>query len=236
MHRRHALQATGLTAVGLAVVGQVRASDPPYPKQPSHVTIDGYDAIPSQIEQYQPRLVTRTLDIQPDALYAWRASSPEYEYDWYCYWAWYSAGQEGATREDSHVPDREPVYVAVDDAGDVARVVYDRIHYFTGTLVNPPLDEDHPLLHVINPWHNYERTQEEGQLIDLRDMTDRYQAWINVGWRVDRRSVVDPPFVEPRGHWWPANSLGFSMEATLTRASLAARELGLDIGIIGRQT
>jgi len=115
------------------------------------------------------------------------------------------------------VPDREPIYVAVDPGTDaVRRVLFDRTHYLVGTTAAPPLDGDKPLLHVVTPWHQYTTTTEAGQLVELRDLTDRYEAWLGTGWRVDRRSVVDPPSVEPRGHWWPSNSFGFSLTAMLS--------------------
>ncbi len=232
--RRGFLRLAGTAMAGGVILGTA-AADRPYDRQPSHVTLDGYSEAPDALEQYQPRVVTRALDITPDAMYCWRATSAEYNGSaWYAYWMWYPAGQEGATNADSHVPDREPIIVEVnEDTGELVRVLFDRLHYFT-VATTPTTDR--PRLHAINPWHNYRETTEEGTLVELRDMHDRYEEWLTLNWTVDQRSVVDPPHVTSRGHWWPANDLGFSSTALSTRAVLALRDAGLEVPIPGRQT
>lgn len=237
MNRRQFLQTLGGAAAAATVSQSAQAQTEAYAAKPDHVTLTGYDEIPAEIEQYQPRTVTRTLDITPSAAYAWRATSPEYEYDWYCYWYWYPAGQTGLSEADSHVPDREPVYVAVDASGDVRRVLYDQTHYLVGRADAPTLDADHSLLHIVNPWHQFQPTTEAGVLADLGDMHDKFGPWLDAGWSVDEASVLNPPHVQSRGHWWPTLVAGFSLTATLTRTILDINETtGLSLPIIGRDT
>lgn len=174
-----------------------------YEYQPGHVSLT-YDE--TLLKRYRPRLEVSHLDVQPDYLYGWIATSSERNTDMACYWAWYTAGQTGLTDRDTHVPDREPVYVEFSpSSGEVLRVLYDEIHYTVGSTSTPPIhDVTHPKLHVINPWHNYELLNDgDGRDIDLNNMHDAYEGWLANGWNVHRPSVVDPWIVSSRGDWWP---------------------------------
>lgn len=215
----------GLAGLGVAAAGvdTAAAASAPYGPQPEFVTLTGYGADPSvdaELEYWRPALVLRTLDIRPTKLYCWKARSTERETDMYCYWAWYPAGQEGVTEEDSHVPDREPIYVEVDgETRDLVAVHYDEIHYSVGTNPAPTqVDGSHPSLHVVNPWHNYRPTTETGtaESPPLADLHAVYGGWIRSGWSVHLQSVVNPWTVLVRGHWWPNTVAGLSVNAMLT--------------------
>lgn len=145
----------------------------------------------------------------------------------YCYWAWYPVGQSGTTDADSHVPDREPVYVEVDLGSDeVVAVRYDRIHCKAGSTTSPPLYGDtHPTLRVIKPWHPYETMTDVGSTEpEFADMHNVYEPWIQNGWKVDQRSVVNLWALLRRGHWWPLGAAGFFVNNLMT-------DIGLTLGI-----
>ncbi|NLV14372.1 hypothetical protein [Haloarcula argentinensis] len=197
---RRELITGGAVAAGLiSAAQQVRAA---FSEQPDHVTIDGYDDAKADIETYQPLLDLSNLEVRPNRQYAWRARSEEYGADWYCYWTFYT-DQQGIDEADSHLPDREPVYVAVSD-GAVDRVVYSTWHYAAETDDDPSqYDSTHPRLQVIAPWHGHQPSESGGEFVTLDDLSGVYGDWLANGWGVDRRSVVDPPHAEDRGNWWP---------------------------------
>lgn len=238
--RRDVIRGAGVgAALGLAGVGVgVSQAATAYESLPDHVTLE-YDE--SALETYRPRLVTASLDIRPSTLYAWVARSTEEETTMYCYWAWY-VSQQGVAAADSHVPDREPVYVEVDDStGDVVAVYYDQYHYLRTTARPPVLslyDETHPQLHVIDPWHPYRPTETVGSVVSLDNMHSVYEGWIENGWTVHQPAVVNPWLMKSRTHWWPEGSLGLSLTAELSKASLALRDIaGFDpLSLIGRST
>lgn len=186
-------------AVGSTYVGPAAAE---FSEQPDHVTIDGLDEARADIETYQPLLDLSAVRVRPTDLYAWKITSPEYDYDWYCYWAFYTA-QQGVSAEDSHLPDREPVYVAVAD-GAVDHIIVSDWHYAAQVVSDPPLYQStHPKLAVIRPWHGTRTTTTDGEFVSLADMKATYPDWLVNGWGVDRESVVNPPIVADRGNWWP---------------------------------
>ncbi len=122
----------GATAAAAAMLPTAAAQ---YPEQPDDVTITGYDDATADIEQYQPLLDISDLEVEPSRLNAWRVTSDDYEYDWYCYWVFYAV-QTGASEEDSHLPDREPVYVGVSE-GSVETVVTSDWHYSVNQIDDP---------------------------------------------------------------------------------------------------
>ena len=200
MPSRRAILRSVATVGGLAAVYSGPAAAE-FDEQPDHVTIYGLDEARSDIETYQPLLDLSALEIRPSNNYAWKITSDEYDYDWYCYWTFYQA-QSGTTAEDSHLPDREPVYVAV-DTGEVDHIVISDWHYSAQVVDDPSLYEStHPKLEVIRPWHGTRTTTSEGEFVSLADMKDEYPSWLVNGWNVHRRSVVDPPTAERRGNWW----------------------------------
>lgn len=242
MSRRRLLAAAGSVALGTALVGKVEAAT--YEGQPDHVTLAGPDSAGELLRQYRPRLVLDGVDSPPDALYSWRATSAEYRRDWHVYFAFYSY-QEGiesgsTTSRDEHFPDREPVYVATDpDTGEIELVVYDRYHYIAGETTDPLLDDSgHPVLNVIPPWHPYEPADTvDGQLVELADLNSRYETWRELGWSVDPESVVNPPRVTERGHWWTDDDYSVIALQQLTETWLSLNEsLPLDVSLPGRST
>lgn len=219
---------TGLgSAAAVAVATGVASGADPYDPKPEYVDLTFQK---SELETYRPYLVTRNLDVAPTDLRAWKATSTEQDTDCFAYWANYVT-QKGVTSADSHVDDREPVYVFVRDGG-VERVVVDGYHYLAATYTNPSLaGETHPLLHVNNPYHFYTSTDEVGNdSVPIRDMADRYEGWIENGWSVHRETVVRPWNIRSRGHWWADGLGGVAYNASYWETLLnVSQAIGIDI-------
>lgn len=191
----------GTVTAGAAILGASVATADRYETQPDDVTIEGYGAVPGAIERYQPLLYLTDETVTPTQ-FSWRATSDEYEYDWYCYWAYYTA-QQGTAESDSHIPDREPIYIGVAD-GQPEKAIFSDYHHAARIDTSPQVYNDtHWRYRVINPWHGVAETDQAGEFVGLRDLTEIYDDWLANGWGVDRRSVTDPPHVEQRGNWWP---------------------------------
>jgi len=227
--RRQFVRASGATAATIATAGVAAAERDAYEPKPDYVSLT-YDE--SELKRTRPYLVTSHLDFKPTKLYAWVATSTERDTRMHCYWAYYLS-QHGYTSSDSHQYDREPVYMQVDeDTGDVQRVLVDGYHYLVGTYETPDLvDDAHPTLYVQKPHHFYTETTQEGELVELADMADRYGPWIDNGWDVDQESVVHPWTVESRGHWWKDTAAGVSTNAAYWDTMLGlGQRAGLNIG------
>jgi hypothetical protein len=232
-----ALAGSAAVVGGLTTTQRARAA---YDQQPEHVTLE-FDNALSELRNYRPALDLSALDIRPDTdtpIYAWKHSSPEWDNGdtvFYSYWVWYSAGQEGVSEEDSHVPDREPVIVERDvPSGDIRAVHYDEYHYLVGSTV-PVLDESnggqHPVLRVVNPWHNYSpaETAEGTELLSLTSMDATYEDWLKNGWEAHRRSVLVPPVALARGNWWATSMFGLNRNASIARTAQSIKNItGVD--------
>jgi hypothetical protein len=223
--RRAVLKTGGAALVGTALAGRVLAEHGTF--QPEHVTID----FPTDMmDQYRPALDLSAVD--PDdilGLYGWRATSPEYEYDYYVFWVRWSH-QEGIAPAgvDSHYLDHEPVLVGVaPDTGTVDYLAYSGYHWLKAQAVGEsiPLDEDHPLLYVFSPWHHYRIAPEAtGSLLEVQDLRDGYNAWIANQLEEDLvpGASYNPAILGPGGQsdWWRSNEAGISLNALLVRAYL----------------
>ncbi len=230
MLRRQYLRRAAATAT--ATVGVTTTAAARFDGQPSDVSLS-FDR--GRLRQYRPLLDTTSVEapINDPPVYAWVAESDLRDTDVLCYWAWYLY-QDGLTEADSHVPDREPVYVFVADDGAVDRVVYDGWHYLAATDRSPRLlDETHPWLFVVGPWQPYRRptvneTTDTAQFPEVRSFKDQYRAWKDAGWAVDPVAALNPWTIEQKGNWW-GQDLGAQFGRLRARASLAAAQAGLDL-------
>lgn len=232
--RRRFIKSTAAAALGTGVFGRAQAAR--YEMQPDHVTLT-YDE--QFLRRYRPRLVLRDLDIRPTALYGWKATSDEFEYTWAVFFAYYPY-QDGIAPDgaDSNLPDREPWYTAVDpDTGEVALTVYDQYHYLAGKNPVPNISDDgHPTSYVVPPWHPYTPTAERGQLVEVRDLHDRFEPWLANGWSVHPESVVAPP-LRARGHWWDDDSLALATTLQFSEVWFDLnQQLPFDVPLPGRST
>ncbi len=232
MLRRQYLRRLAATATASATVGTTTAAGARYDSQPSDVSLS-FDR--TRLREYRPLLDTTTVEdpIDDPPVYGWAAESDQRATDCYVYYAWYPY-QAGVTEADSHVPDREPVYVFVADDGSVERVVYDGWHYLAARDTSPRLvDETHPWLVVIGPWQPYRRpapteTTDTAQFPEIRDLNEVYPAWLDAGWSVKPETVVNPWRVSSRGHWW-SDDLGGQLGRLRAETGRRLATLGLDV-------
>ncbi|MFW5938323.1 MAG: hypothetical protein ACOCSN_05195 [Halanaeroarchaeum sp.] len=225
--RRSVAVAGSLALSSSALAGSVTAETDPYDAQPEHVSLV-YDE--SLLEEHVPRLVMSHLDVSPTAAYSWIATSTEHSTDFYCYWVYY-AYQEGYTEYDSHETDREPVLVEVNQDDEVVAVYYDAYHYLRNDPGTAPVRDGHPTLRIQKPHHFYTATTAIGDMPDIGDLHEYYDAWIDNDWRVYRPAVVDPWSMASREHFWRDASAGVSFNAVYWRSLLAASSVpGIDFG------
>ena len=212
-------------AAGIGVIASAStssASAEPPREFPPHVTLT-YDE--SWLRTYQPAFDMRQTDREKLlGVYAWRATSTEFDTDVGVYWASYSH-QVGASSLDSHYGDHEPALVFVDsETGDVQTVIASVYHWLRGKA--PPsavsmADEDTVALRVISPYHHYSATdapadaskralKKLGDEAGLRDSANtEFEDWLANGLEESLAPgvVVNPWRMLSRGHWW-RNSVG----------------------------
>lgn len=189
---------------------------------PPHATLT-YDE--SWLRTYQPAFDMQQTDREKLlGVYAWRATSTEFDTDVGVYWASYSH-QEGASSLDSHYGDHEPALVFVDsETGDVQTVIASVYHWLRGKAPASAVsmaDEDTVALRVISPWHHYSATdapadaskrtlKKLGDEAGLRDSANtEFEDWLANGLEESLAPgvVVNPWRMLSRGHWW-RNSVG----------------------------
>lgn len=225
--RRELLASGAAVAVGAGLAGRARGAAPARAEYvPSHATIE-YDE--DLLLKYRPRLQFSGDEYQKFLnLYGWVATSSELETDVMVYWAEYTH-QTGVSEYDSHDGDHEPIYVFVRD-GTVDKVVYSAYHWLRATSYAPALDDTHPLFRVVEPWHQYTRTETPGRLTTIGDLTAVFDQWLGDGLEdsVAPGTVVNPWLMTRRDHWWRRNFAGFSIDATYVSllASLGAHKAG----------
>lgn len=185
----------------------------------------------SEIQNYQPEIVSAHLDIEPSSVYAGKFRSPDYGTDVYVYWAKY-ASQEGLTSEDSHYGDHEPVYVYVDDeSGDIEKIQFSAYHYLKGEDRDPEMNGSHPVVRANNPYHHYSsQTLLSGTLYDTNNFCDGVGDWYDNGWEASKEAVAEPWSMNQKASWWKDNSFGFSA----TEQYWEARQTVSDLtGVLG---
>lgn len=210
------------TLAGLTFTGTVAGDH--FDQQPDHVTLSYPE---SRLQDYQPRLVMQ--DDDRDALighFAWQARSPEYETDALVYWASYTH-QDGVTDRDSHLGDHEPIYLFVDsETGEIETVVASVYHWLAGktTAGSLPMTDQHPILKVIHPWHQYTHPRDStAGAVDpvLYDLQNHFDEWLANGLEsaLAPGTVVNPWRMLARPHWWRRDTLGvFSTDALILSA------------------
>jgi len=247
-------QAAGVAAVGVSVTAlSTRARANHTSSVPEHVTLD----FPRDwLETYRPRLDLSAVeqndeDSKPTAMYAWRASSPEYDTHVAVYWSEYEY-QQGILPggQDSHFGDHEPIYVFVDaSTGDVSEVVYSAYHWLRGRAVSPPVyDGTHVEATVVSPWHQYsvgsitgagefvtvEKLGESEALADA-STTTTFEDWlVDDDWHdaLAAGAVVNPWTMQDRGSWWANAEESFNLNEIFvsTMLSLSNTVPFVDIG------
>jgi hypothetical protein len=227
--RRSALRTAGFVTAASAAVAtgshRAAAASPVTDATPDHVTREFDETL---LNRYKPYLVTRDLGSNtPNALFGYVARSPEFDYTMCVYWAEYDFQRGVALGYDSHFGDHEPVYVRVDEETDeLVDVAYSAYHWLRGWSATPVLAQGsgaHPLLHVVDPWHHYFLTAEEGVDVDLAHLDDTtLEAWFDNGWNdaIHVRTLAVPWVMggaDGRSDWWKDSVSAFSYEAGLRR-------------------
>lgn len=193
--------------------------------KPDHVTLE-YDE--EWLRTYRPAfLMDYETRQRSNAVYAYKATSEEYEYDWACYWHRMSH-QDGASLigVDAHLYDHEPVYVAVDGDGDAERAVYTYYHHFASQVEQPALQdllidseetrETHIALEIIDPWHHYNaapNTEISDLTLDyeFEDWTAAVDTWEDRGVfeATSGSAVYDPASMWERDSWWDESTTDY---------------------------
>lgn len=162
-----------------------------------------------ELREYQPETAVDHLDVKPTASYGGIFSSPERDATVYVYFLYYET-QDGVTPLDSHDPDREPVYVVVDDdSGEIERVQYSAYHYVKGaaTPSNLSTNGSHVQLRAVEPWHHYRPAAVAGSYPDLKNYCTAVDRWTADGWGAASEAVKEPWTMRERASWWPEDSL-----------------------------
>lgn len=205
------ISSSGVSSSGVAVAAH---GD----HKPDHVTLEHDGAT---LRRYRPRLDLSAVRANPDdgppnGLYGWVARSPRRATDVAVYWAAYG-DQDGLLSDgrDSHPGDHEPVYVAFSgERGEVVEVVSSAFHWLRRRSADPDrFRGTHPELTVVSPWHHYAPgTAVGGEFVELRDLTARYDSWLDggLGDALEPGVVVDPwRMLGPDGrrHWWRGDGI-----------------------------
>lgn len=212
----------GAAAVGSTAAGRVAADHDT--SVPGHVTItDPMD----ELEYYRPLLDlnTQTVEVNPTTIYGWKAASSEHSTDVYVYVTYYTH-QEGITTWDSHIYDREPVYVFVDESsGNITKCLYSGYHWLKAETRTPPIFKDstgeHPAFMVAEKWHHYLVDEKKSGYLESVDslgnedqlqldgVNTKFEEFLDNGWEEDllKGVVVNPwkmesPDVES---WWASD-------------------------------
>ena len=225
--RRDAIRATALSGAVLLGAGSATVSGEI--DSDSDATIS-YDE--ERLERYQP-LMSLSLDARDKltGVYGYVAEYDDEDVDVLCYWSRYAV-QEGISwiPWDSHQYDHEPVYLFVDESGDVEELAYTGYHHYVAREEDPDLEEvradepTHISLDVVSPWHHYRIGETgSGAFYDVRDWTSARSEWEEYGFYegTSRAAVDDPIVMRDRSSWWEDGSL----DARLSSIRLL---LGLD--------
>lgn len=214
----------GAAALGLSATGTAAAAS--NYDVPADVTLS-YD--PAVLDRYKPALVTRHLQIEPNAWYGWTATSPDHDTDAHCLICRYS-GQAGVVPagnllSDSHRYDHEPVLIFTDsDTGDLVSITPSVYHWLAESFPRNalPLVGERPALAAARPWHHYQPDPSRTGTteIELRSLGDHLDAWLANGFEIYRPALTDPWVMQGttgRGHFWRSwdAGFGFSLPATL---------------------
>jgi hypothetical protein len=237
--------ASALSGVAVTAASTPASADH-YEMQPESVTLE-FDR--EWLEQYRPRLDLSAVrehpdDTLPNAMYAWKASSEDYETDVAVFISEYNY-QQGIipTGADSHYLDREPLYVAVDsETGEIQEVVYSAYHWLRGrTTAFTVYEETHPEFGVVSPWHQYSQgLTSDGEFVNVDDLGGKFEEWLRDDEFHDALApgtVVNPwrmsgSSARARLHWWREGRDSFSLNALFVGSMLRASKTvpGLDFG------
>lgn len=211
--------------------------------QPPYVSLT-YDE--ELIREYQPLLVLSQVKHKPTGYHAAVLRSSESDVSIIVGFNKYLV-QEGVdvSGADSHLGDREPVYIYVDEAaGEPLKVQYSAYHWYSNSVRWRDLSTDstgkRAKLRVIPRWHHHMTYHGslEGETIPVRNLLESYPDWLRNGLSEE----IHPGAVynageemQHREYWWRDGSQTL-LERILARVYLSvgirgASETDLDGGL-----
>lgn len=202
------------------------------PLFPDHITETRDDI--TELENYQPRLVTQNQQARGDmtGMYGWSADSDNFDVTAHYYWVRSNTqrsvlsyvGLDSGPEE--HSLDHEPILVFENSDGTVDKVVYSGGHHLAaeidgewGNLIEDRVSDrrTHVVLEQIRPHNHFVEASstEDGGYVqgysDFGSWLEKRSAWFGNG-RYDKTSdvaVVDPFTFYPsdgRKHWWRSDT------------------------------
>lgn len=236
-----------LKYLGAAALGGAAASAPASASHdrdiPPYVTLS-YDE--ELIRQYQPLLVLNGVENRPTGYHAVYVESAESDLDvivGFNYYL-YQAGVDPAGR-DSHLGDREPVYIYIDSAsGEPIKVQYSAYHWYENTQYYQDLRTDstgkRAKLQVVPRWHHHVTYDgwQEGETLEVFDLRESFPSWLDNGLEEElhQGAVYNPTEeMQQRDYWWADGAQNW-MERSLASVYLVlgvrgASQTDLDGGI-----
>lgn len=216
LSRRQLLTAAGAAALGGGITGATGVAQAEH-APPEYVSL----SYPEQlIKRHQPLLVMDGVEQQPTGYHAMLVESAEAEFDVIVGFNKYLY-QEGIdpTGSDSHLGDREPVYIYLDESGSPVKIQYSAYHWYENTEYWSDLqtDEsgDRPLLQVVPRWHHHVTYSgsRSGQTVPVRDLRDSYPTWLQNGLEdeIHPGAVYHPQQeMQQRAYWWADGAQNWS--------------------------
>lgn len=208
--RRGYLRAVGSAAGGVALLGGAASSvqaNHEDAREP-YVTLSYSEEL---IKQYQPLLVLDGVENEPNAYHALYAESQESDLDVVVGFHHYYY-QEGYSQFDSHLGDREPVYVYVEsETGEPVKAQYSAGHWHENTEMWQDLSTDSSGKRAkmkVMPKHHHHRTYHgdaAGETVPVANLLESYPQWLSNGLEeeIHPGAVYNPQEeMQHRDYWW----------------------------------
>lgn len=216
--RRSFLRAAGAAAVGVGGISGTAAAAEHADTQPAYVTLSYPEEL---IKAHQPLLVLSGVDNRPTAYHALYAESADAQLDvivgFHHYL--YQSGVDPAGR-DSHLGDREPVYIYLDtETKEPVKVQYSAYHWYSNTAYWQDLQTDEtglrPLMQVVPRWHHYMtyHGQLSGETVGVQNLLESYPQWLTNGLdaEIHPGAVYNPlEEMQEREYWWADGAQNWS--------------------------
>lgn len=219
LSRRQTLRAAGAVlagGIGAAALSAPAAADHQDAK-PEYVTLSYNEEL---IKTYQPLLVLEGVEVEPWSYHALYAESSESDLDVVVGFHKYPY-QEGYSSQDSHLGDREPVYIYVDSSsGEPIKVQYSFYHWYENTESWSDVKTDssgkRPIMRVVPKHHQHRvyggwKTGAEGRDLPVKNLLESYPGWLDAGLEDDIHpgAVYNPQEeMQYRDYWWREEALG----------------------------
>ncbi|UTF52747.1 twin-arginine translocation signal domain-containing protein [Natronosalvus rutilus] len=167
------------------------------------------------LRNYQPQL-NMALEERDrmNGMYAYVARSEEENTDVLCYWVYLDRESEAdeKIRTGSDLGDHQPIYVFVNDAGKVEKIVYSAFHWYTATITPGPDvlwqdrkdDPAHAAFEMTPHGHFMFNATEPGDFYELKPWPEVRDVWKNNTFysRSKPNTIENPWEIGAHDHWW----------------------------------